>query len=106
VGRWRDTYRTNLPVDSSGTLFKKHEFQDITGFRAAIIAEKGRFARALAGHLLSFALSRKLDAGDGPSLDRIVANSAKDGYRFRTMVREVILSRSFTHSSSKGAESH
>jgi hypothetical protein len=106
VGRWRDTYRTNLPVDSSGTLFKKHEFQDITGFKAAIIAEKGRFARALAGHLLSFALSRKLDAGDGPSLDRIVANSAKDGYRFRTMVREVILSRSFTHSSSKGAESH
>lgn len=106
VGRWRDTYRTNLPVDSSGTLFKKHEFQDITGFKAAIIAEKGRFARAFAGHLLSFALSRKLDAGDGPSLDRIVANSAKDGDRFRTMVREVILSRSFTHSSSQSAESH
>jgi len=106
VGRWRETYRTNLPIDSSGTLFNKHAFQDVIGFKDAMIAEKDRFARALASHLLSFALGRKLDAGDGPSLDRIVANSAKDDYRFRTMVREVILSQSFTHSSSNGVESH
>jgi hypothetical protein len=106
VGRWRETYRTNLPIDSSGTLFNKHAFQDVIDFKDAMIAEKDRFARAFASHLLSFALGRKLDAGDGPSLDRIVANSAKDDYRFRTMVREVILSQSFTHSSSNGVESH
>lgn len=96
VGRWRNRYRTGLPVDSAGTLFNKHEFDGVVQFKDAILAEKERFVRAFAGHLLSYALGRKLDARDGPSLDRIVANSAKDGYRFRTMMKEVVLSRSFT----------
>lgn len=96
VGRWRDKYRTGLPIDSKGKLFNKHSFGDVIDFKDAILAEKDRFARALAGHLLSYALGRSLNAGDRPSLDRIVANSAKDDYRFRTMIREVVLSDSFT----------
>ena len=104
VGRWRDKYRTGLPIDSSGKLFNKHEFKDIVGFKTAILAEKDRFARAFASHLLSYALGRKLDARDGPSLDGIVANSAKDDYRFRTMMKEVVLSPAFTNKSSKEAE--
>jgi hypothetical protein len=110
VGRWRTKYRTSLPIDSSGKLFNKHTFKDIVGFKTAILAEKQRFARAFAGHLLSYALGRKLDARDGPSLDSIVTNSAKDGYRFRTMMREVVLSPTFTNQianvnkSSKNAE--
>ena len=77
VGRWRDKYRTDLPVDSSGKLFNRHAFKGIVGFKDAILAEKPRFARAFSGHLLSYALGRKLDARDGPSLDGIVANSRK-----------------------------
>jgi hypothetical protein len=104
MGRWRDTYRTGLPIDSSGKLFNKHAFQDVIGFKDAILAEKDRFARAFAGHLLSYALGRKLDVVDRSSLDRIVANSAKNGYRFRTMIREVVLSSSFTNITPIGAE--
>ncbi len=104
VGRWRDTYRTGLPVDSSGKLFDEHEFRGAVGFKDAILAEKPRFARAFAGHLLSYALGRKLEIGDRPSLDRIVENSAKDDYRFRTMIREVVLSPSFRHFSTTDVE--
>jgi hypothetical protein len=97
LGRWRDKYRTGLTIDSSGKLFNKHEFRDIVGFKDAILAEKTRFARAFASHLLSYALGRKLDVGDRPSLDRIVSNSAQDGFRFRTMIKQVVLSESFAH---------
>lgn len=95
VGRWRDKYRTGLPIDSRGKLFNRQAFSDVVGFKKAILAEQQVFARAFAGHLLSYAIGRKLDARDAPSLDRIVSNSARDGYRFRTMVKEVVLSRSF-----------
>ena len=36
LGRWRDTYRTGLKVDASGTLFGKHDFKDVVGFKDAI----------------------------------------------------------------------
>lgn len=104
VGRWRETYRSGLPVDSSGKLFNRHDFSHPVGFKDAILAEKERFARALAGHLLSYALGRKLAPADRPALDAIVANSAKENYRFRTMVREVLLSKSFTNHGSVGPE--
>ncbi|MEK6238807.1 MAG: DUF1585 domain-containing protein, partial [Planctomycetales bacterium] len=97
VGRWRETYRTGLPIDSGGKLFNEHPFSNVTEFKDAILAEKDRFARAFAGHLLSYALGRKLDARDRPSLDRVIASSVKDDYRLRTMLKEVVLSRSFTN---------
>jgi len=49
-------------------------------------------------------LGRELDAADGPSLDRIVANATNDDFRFRTMIREVILSASFRDYYSVAAE--
>ena len=102
VGRWRDRYRTGLPIDSSGTLFNTRAFDGVIGFKDALRAEEDRFARAFAGHLLSYALGRKLGVGDRTSLNRIVANSAKDHYRFRTVIKEVVLSRSFqTHREDK-----
>ncbi len=106
VGRWREKYRTGLSIDSSGKLFNKHEFKDVIGFKKAILIEKDRFARAFASHLLSYALGRKLNVSDRPSLDRIVTNTAKDDYKFRTMLREVILSESFINKATTKMENH
>ncbi len=102
VGRWRDTYRGGLAIDNRGKLFNRHEFADIGGFKAAILAENDRFARAFASHLLSFALGRELDVGDRPSLDNIVTNAMTDDSRFRTMIREVVLSSAFTNTNGRG----
>ncbi len=98
VGRWRDTYRTGLAVDASGKLFGKHEFANATELKDAIRAEKSRFTRALAKHLLSYALSRTLDAADRSSLDTIVAETENDNDRFRTLIKQVVLSPSFRNS--------
>ena len=79
----------------TGTLFRKHKFSTVVEFKDAILAEKDRFARGLAGHLLSFALARELTAADSPALDEIAAKTAADDYRLQTMIREVILSEPF-----------
>ena len=73
LGRWRDNYRTGIKVDASGKLFGKHEFNDVVGFKDAILAERDVFANAFIRHLLSFALGRELTLTDRIAADEITS---------------------------------
>ncbi|MDE0859109.1 MAG: DUF1592 domain-containing protein [Akkermansiaceae bacterium] len=95
IGKWRKKYENGRDVDMQGTLFRKHDFENVTDFKDAILAEKDRFARGLAGHLLSFSLGRELGVADAVILDEIADATAKDGYRFKTLIREVVKSEPF-----------
>ncbi|WDI42207.1 DUF1592 domain-containing protein [Bremerella sp. P1] len=95
IGTWREKYDNGREVDVSGKLFGKHQFTDIIEFKDAILDEEPRFARALAGHLLSFSLARELVPSDEIALDTIVANAQADDFKMQTMLKQVILSRPF-----------
>ena len=95
TGVWRDQYENGRDVNSSGQLFRKHDFGNIVEFKDAILAEKDRFARGLAGHLLSFGLARELTAADQIALDRIAEVTAADDYKIQTLLKQVILSEPF-----------
>ncbi len=97
VGRWRNTYENGREVDASGKLFRKHEFKNVVEFKDAILAEKNRFARAFAGHTLSYALGRALTPADTPALDRITERTVTDGYRLQTVLHEVVQSAPFVN---------
>ncbi len=95
IGNWRDRYENGREVDMSGSLFRKHAFNNIVEFKDAILAEKDRFTRGLAGHLLSFALARALGPADQIALDTIAERTAANGYKIQTLLQEVILSEPF-----------
>lgn len=95
VGRWRDKYENGREVDAAGMLFRQHEFANVIEFKDAILAEKDRFTRGLAGHLLAFALAREVSASDQPALDKITADTAADGYKLQSLIKHVILSEPF-----------
>ena len=95
VGRWRVLYENDREVDVAGTLFRKHDFADVIEFKEAILAEKDRFTKGFAGHLMSFALARELGAADEVALDEIAAATAADDYRIQTLLRELVLSEPF-----------
>lgn len=95
AGIWRDKYENGRPVDASGELLGKHQFRDVVGFKDALLVEKDRFTRALAGHLLSFGLGRPLTLADSSSLETIARETAADDYRMRTLIQQVVLSESF-----------
>ena len=97
AGIWRDTFANGRKVDPSGTLFGRHDFENITEFKAAILLEKNRFAHAFAAHLLSFALGREIEIQDAVALDKIVERTADDDYRFHAMIREIVLSDPFRY---------
>lgn len=94
-GVWRDAYDDGQAVDASGVLFGRREFGNIVEFKDAILAERDRFARAFAGHLLEFALARELEASDEPALDRIVRETRASDYRIQDVIKQVVLSDPF-----------
>ena len=91
LGRWRDNYRTGIKVDASGKLFGKHSFEDVVGFKDAILAEKDVFANAFIRHLLSFALGRELTLTDRIAADEITRASKQDNYQMREIIKHTVL---------------
>lgn len=95
IGQWREQYENGRDVDMAGTLMRKHEFNNVVQFKDAILAEKDRFTRALAGHLLSFGLARQLGPADQISLDKIAVATINDDYKIQTLLKQVIMSAPF-----------
>jgi hypothetical protein len=101
VGRWRADYESGLRVDSEGVLFRRHEFGSVVEFKDAILKEKERFVRALAGHMLTFALGRELGPADSPALDEIAQKVSTREYRMKALIKAVVQSEPFLGKSSK-----
>jgi hypothetical protein len=95
AGRWRDKYENNRVVDASGTMMKTLKFDNIVEFKQSIVKEDKRFAKAFTAHLLRFALCRELEPADSLTVEEIVGKTAKDGYRLKSIIREVIQSATF-----------
>lgn len=95
VGRWRETYEKGQPIDCGGKLFNKRPFANVEEFKDGLLAEKDRFARAFAAHVLAYALGRQVTPADQPALDGIVRATADDGYRLRALMRQIALSEPF-----------
>ncbi len=95
VGFWRDEYSDGKPVESNGVLLGQHAFSNVVEFKDALLLEKDRFTSALAKHLLTYALGRKLDYRDVLAVEGIVRETAKSEYRLRALLREVVLSEAF-----------
>ena len=95
VGRWRESYDNGQNVDASGVLFRKHPFTNVTEFKDGILAEKDRFTRAFAGHLLSYALAREISASDAPVLDQIVEHVKANDYQMKSLIHAIVASNAF-----------
>jgi hypothetical protein len=106
VGAWRDVYDNGRDIDPAGILFRRHRFTNVVEFKEAILTEKDRFARALAGHLLSFALARQLSASDEIALDVIVKATAAEDYRMQAMLKQIVLSEPFLSKCNSANSNH
>ena len=83
-GAWRDR-DGRFPIDSAGPRELKRELR----------AKSPLFARNLTEKMLTYALGRGLERQDRPELDRITARLAANGYRFSTLVMEIVESSPF-----------
>ena len=94
IGRWRDQEGT-FPVDATGTLPDGQRFTTPGEMRTLLVSQLPQFSRTLAEKMMTYALGRGLKAFDRRAVDTVQRAVAADGYRFQTMVRQVVHSVPF-----------
>ncbi|MFN0017236.1 MAG: DUF1585 domain-containing protein, partial [Pirellulaceae bacterium] len=62
------------------------------------------FLRAFSEHMLSYAIARRLELKDAPTVDEILAKVSADHGQFSTVVRAVVQSRPFQFQSRDKAD--
>jgi mono/diheme cytochrome c family protein len=95
MGRWRETESNGKPLDTAGSLPSGDAFHGPVELRQTLLRHTDEFLRNLAGKVMGYALGRGLQDGDSCTVQRLVDTVGKDGYRARTLVREVVLSVPF-----------
>jgi hypothetical protein len=97
-GRWRDKESDGSPIDASGELPSGEKFDGAVQLRQVLLDKKDDFLRQLSGKVLGYALGRSLQDGDSCTVSKLAETLAKDNYRARTLIREVVLSVPFRNS--------
>ncbi len=94
VGRWR-TLEEGQPVDASGGLPDGSKFVGVSGLEAGLLNRPEIFVGTLAEKLLTFALGRGIEPGDGPAVRAIVRSARDADYRFSALIGGIVSSSPF-----------
>ncbi len=96
VGQWREKDRmAGMPIDSDGELPDGSVVHGPDDLRNALLANPDQFVQTLTEKLMTYALGRTLDYHDMPMVRAIVRASAKDDYRFSSLVMNIVTSEPF-----------
>ena len=95
IGRIRVQYKKGPQVDPSGVMANGQAFADVRQFKELLLEDKDHVARCLTEKLLTYSLGRELGFADRPAVSEIVKNVSAKEYGFRSLVHEVVLSKTF-----------
>ena len=102
IGRWREKNEVGVAIDSAGKLPNGKVFSSPAELKNLLVQREADLARNLTERLMAYALGRQLEGYDDIVIDRLMIKIAKDKYRVRTIITEVITSYLFTHRRIKG----
>jgi hypothetical protein len=97
VGAWRarDRFAGMEPLDTSGKLPDGTLINGPDDLRDALLRRPDQFVQTFTERLLTYALGRTLDYNDMPAVRKIVRDTARDDYRFSSIVWAVVQSEPF-----------
>jgi hypothetical protein len=94
IGRWRDKDGA-MPVNASGTLMDGTALAGPADLRRFLVSQSDQFAISATERLLTYALGRRIEAADQPTVRKIVHESKADDYRFSSLVMGIVNSVPF-----------
>ena len=97
IGRWRDRDESGGAVDPVGELPGDGRFGSPRELKAILVRHADELCVNLATRLLGYALCRPAEGYDEVVADQIAAETARDGYRFQTLVVRVVTSYPFVN---------
>ena len=94
VGGWRDA-EDGTPVDSSAVLPDGTRFRGPAGLRAFLVGQRRQFVEAMTEKLLAYALGRRLEYYDRPTVRGIVREAAASDHRLSAILLGIVRSPAF-----------
>ena len=94
TGKWRVKDGTTT-VDASGTLYDGSSIDGPAGLRSAVVRRKDAFLLSFTQSLMTYALGRRVEPADMPTVRRIIRDAARQDYRISAFVSGVIDSAAF-----------
>jgi hypothetical protein len=96
VGVWRDKDRfAGTPIDASGELPDGTKLNGPVDLRNALMQTPDQFVQTLTAKLMTYATGRTVEYYDMPTIRKIVRDTARDDYRFSSLVMHIINSDAF-----------
>ena len=102
IGAWREKQNgegirgAQAPkIDPSGELKSGRKFTTLEQYKAALVDEKEKFAKAFAEKVLTYALCRPVGYVDRVTVDELSAALAKNDYRIQPLIRAIVASDVF-----------
>jgi hypothetical protein len=102
IGAWRERFngegfrgRDGPLLDVSGTFPDGRKFTTLAEYKAGLLAQQDRFARAFSTKLLTYALGRPTGYADHELLDALVAELKQNEYRIQPLILAIAASEPF-----------
>jgi hypothetical protein len=89
------TFKYGQPVDSSGKVASGEEFRDIREFKQLLLMDERALARNMVKQFVAYGTGTPVRFGDREAVERILDLAAKDRYRMRTLIHEIVQSKLF-----------
>jgi hypothetical protein len=94
TGKWRMN-DGDVAVDAAGTLFDGSTIEGPAGLRDAVLRHKDAFLTSFTESLMTYAIGRRVEAADMPTVRRIIRAASTRGYRMSAFINGVIDSAAF-----------
>ena len=95
IGGWRTVDESGKPVDASGTTLSGAKVEGLSGLRALLLEQPEQFPRTVTEKLLAYALGRRLEYYDRPTVRKIVGDPATHDYRWSSLILGIVKSPAF-----------
>jgi hypothetical protein len=94
TGRWRIN-DNEVPVDAAGVLYDGMKIEGPAGLRNALLKHKDVFLQTFTENLMTYALGRRVEFYDMPTVRAIVRSAEKQDYRMSAFILGIVNSTAF-----------
>jgi hypothetical protein len=98
IGAWRDFDEIGNPVDPNGNYPGGVEFAGFADLRDWMTTRPEQFSHTLVEKLMTYALGRRVEYYDQPTIRDIVRQASEDDYSWSSLVMGIVNSPAFTSS--------
>ena len=94
TGKWR-IREFGVPLDTVTTFYDGTEISTPADLKSVLLKRPEPLVREFTSKLMSYAIGRRIEYFDMPTLRRIVRDAASDDYRFHAVILGIVTSDPF-----------